>query len=116
VLLNLLSNANAFAPAGSTITIRLRHDGEDVVVEVRDRGPGIPEEALPHLFEQFFTARTSSTRHNIGVGLGLPIAKGIVEAHGGRIWVETAIGVGTAVSFALPTAWPAERDDENPGG
>ena len=116
VLLNLLSNANAFAPAGSTITIRIRHDGEDVVVEVRDRGPGIPEEAMPHLFEQFFTARTSSTRHNIGVGLGLPIAKGIVEAHGGRIWVETAVGVGTAVSFALPTAWPAERDDENPGG
>ncbi len=114
-LLNLLSNANTFAPAGSVITIAIRDAGSEVAVAVRDRGPGIPAEAMPHLFDQFFTARTSSTRHNIGVGLGLPIAKGIVEAHGGRIWVESAVGSGTTVSFAIPRAWPGEESDENPG-
>ena len=89
VLLNLLSNANNFAPAGSVIDVSLRDAESEVIVSVRDRGPGIPEDAMPHLFDQFFTARTSSTRHNIGIGLGLPIAQGIVEAHGGRIWVES---------------------------
>jgi signal transduction histidine kinase len=116
VLLNLLSNANNFAQTGSVIDVSLRDEESEVVVSVRDRGPGIPEEAMPHLFDQFFTARTSSTRHNIGIGLGLPIAQGIVEAHGGRIWVESTVGAGTTVSFALPKAWPREKSDEDPGG
>lgn len=115
VLLNLLSNANNFAPPGSTIDVAVRNEGAEAIIAVRDHGPGISEEAMPHLFDQFFTARTSSTRHNIGVGLGLPIAKGVVEAHGGRIWVESAVGAGTTVSFALPSAWPREGSDEDPG-
>jgi signal transduction histidine kinase len=114
VLLNLLSNANTFAPAGSEIAISMREDAREVTIAVRDTGPGITAAGIPHLFEQFFTERTSSSRHNIGAGLGLPIAKGIVEAHGGRIWVESTVGVGTRVSFALPKVSLREEPDEGP--
>ena len=116
VLLNLLGNANTFAPAGTEIAVTITQDAQEVTIAVRDRGPGIPAEAMPHLFDQFFTARTSSSRHNIGAGLGLPIAKGIVEAHGGRIWVESGVGAGTTVAFAVPKTWPRETDDEGAGG
>jgi signal transduction histidine kinase len=116
VVLNLLSNAHKFAPAGSEIAIAVADDAQEATVAVRDRGPGITAEAMPHLFDQFFTNRTSSSRHNIGAGLGLPIAKGLVEAHGGRIWVASEGGAGTTVSFALPKGWPEEEDDEAAGG
>jgi signal transduction histidine kinase len=116
VLLNLLSNANKFAPVGSAIAVTVNEDARGVTIAVQDAGPGITAEGIPHLFEQFFTERTSSSRHNIGAGLGLPIAKGIVEAHGGRIWVESTVGIGTTVSFTLPKTAPEERSDENPGG
>jgi signal transduction histidine kinase len=115
VLLNLLGNANTFAPPGSDITISVREDAREVTIAVRDAGPGITAAGIPHLFEQFFTERTSSSRHNIGAGLGLPIAKGIVEAHGGRIWVESTVGVGTTVSFALPKVSLREEPDESLG-
>jgi two-component system sensor histidine kinase ResE len=115
VLLNLLGNATTFAPAGTAIAITVRDDAREVTIAVRDAGPGIAAEAMPYLFEQFFTARTSSSRHNIGAGLGLPIAKGIVEAHGGRIWVESAVGEGTTVSFTLPKVSPREEPDEGAG-
>jgi signal transduction histidine kinase len=118
VLLNLLGNAHKFAPAGSTIAVTISSDASqpDVTIAVRDTGPGIATDAMPHLFDQFFTARTSSSRHNIGAGLGLPIARGIVEAHGGRIWVESEVGTGTTVSFTLPRVWPREKTDESSGG
>jgi signal transduction histidine kinase len=132
VLLNLLSNANKFAPVGSAIAVTVNEDAwevtiavqdagphEDaweVTIAVQDAGPGITAEGIPHLFEQFFTERTSSSRHNIGAGLGLPIAKGIIEAHGGRIWVESTVGVDTTVWFALPKTQSRERFDEGPGG
>jgi signal transduction histidine kinase len=116
VLLNLFSNANTFAPVGSEISIKMREDPQEVTIVVQDVGPGIAAEAIPHLFEQFFTERTSSPRHNIGAGLGLPIAKGLVEAHGGRIWVESMVGVGTTVSFALPTVSLREDPDEGLSG
>jgi signal transduction histidine kinase len=116
VLLNLLSNANTFAPPGSEITIRMRQDAREATITVQDAGPGITAAGIPHLFEQFFTERTSSSRHNIGAGLGLPIARGIVEAHGGRIWVESTVGVGTTVSFALPKVSLREEPDEGLSG
>ncbi len=116
VLLNLLGNANTFAPAGTVIQVEIRDGEREAMIAVRDAGPGIAAEAIPHLFEQFFTERTSSSRHNIGVGLGLPIAKGIVEAHGGRIWVESAIGAGTTVTFTLSKRWPREGYGESAGG
>ncbi len=116
VLLNLLSNANKFAPPGASIRIAVADGEQEIVVAVTDSGPGIPPEAQPHLFEQFYTARTSSPSHNIGAGLGLPIAKGIVEAHGGRIWVASAVGVGTTVYFSLPKEGPGRGGlNEDPG-
>jgi signal transduction histidine kinase len=116
VLLNLLSNANKFAPAGSLIRMRIWEDGTVATVAVADTGPGISEEAMPRLFEQFYTDRTSSSHHNIGAGLGLPIAKGIVEAHGGRIWAESAAGAGSTFFFTLPKEAMTEADDETVGG
>jgi signal transduction histidine kinase len=115
VLLNLLGNAIKFARAGSSIAVTVSEDPRDVTVAIRDSGPGIPAEALPHLFDQFFTARTSSTSHNIGAGLGLPIAKGIVEAHGGRIWIESTVEGGTTVSFTVPRSGVQEERDEGAG-
>lgn len=115
VLLNLLGNAIKFARADSRIAITVGEDARAVTVAVQDSGPGIPTEALPHLFDQFFTARTSSTSHNIGAGLGLPIAKGIVEAHGGRIWIESTVEGGTTVSFTLPRSGVQEAIDEGAG-
>lgn len=109
VLLNLLRNANTFAPAGSVIRVIVRDDEQEVVVGVQDTGPGIAAAAIPHLFDQFFTDRASASEHNLGAGLGLPIAKGIVEAHAGRIWVESTAGAGTTVWFALPRD-PARGD------
>jgi len=76
-----------------------------VVVSVVDTGIGISPDDLPHVFERFWRARDAKAK---GVGLGLSIASGIVEAHGGRIWAESQLGVGTTMTFALPVP-PAPR-------
>ena len=105
VLLNLLSNAHKFAPERSTIVVDVQNRDDGVEFSVSDSGPGIPDDVMPRLFEQFYTGRTSSSSHDIGVGLGLPIARGIVESHGGRMWVESRVGEGAAFRFVLP--WEA---------
>ena len=115
VLVNLLSNAHKFSPARARLRLSAADAGPEVVLAVADPGPGITPEALPHLFEQFYTDRTSSPGHNIGVGLGLPIAQGIVAAHGGRIWVESAVGVGSTFYVGLPKDGPGEGSDEDLG-
>ena len=115
VLVNLLSNAHTFSPGRASLRLSAINAGSEVVLVVADPGPGITPEALPHLFEQFYTNRTSSPSHNIGVGLGLPIARGIVTAHGGRIWVESTVGVGSAFYVALPKDGPEEGSHEDPG-
>jgi two-component system phosphate regulon sensor histidine kinase PhoR len=104
LFLNLVANANKFAPDGARVSLGATVEGSMVRFTVADTGPGIPPEVLPHLFEQFYTARTSSSSHNIGVGLGLPIAKSIAEAHGGRIEVESRLGEGTTFCVTLPLA------------
>jgi len=105
ILSNLVGNAIKFTPSGGRLGIALRpsEDGRFVVVTVRDDGPGIDAEQLPHVFDRYWQSKRSGRRGG-GAGLGLPIAKGIVEAHGGRIWVEAAAGRGTVVSFTLPVA------------
>ena len=70
-----------------------------MVFEVQDTGPGIPAEELPHVFDRFRRGRSAGYA---GTGLGLAIARGLIEAHGGRIWVESAPGLGTTMRFALP--------------
>ncbi|HEX2923083.1 MAG TPA: ATP-binding protein [Chloroflexota bacterium] len=106
VLLNLLSNANKFAPQAATVRISVSEDAESVMLSVADSGPGITPAGQERLFDQFYTSRTSSPSHNIGVGLGLPIAKGIVEAHGGRIWVESEMEKGSIFRFSIPKDGP----------
>ena len=98
VLSNLIGNALKFTPPDGYITVRVAPAEDEVVFHVTDSGPGIPEEQIPHLFEQFWQARSDKR----GVGLGLTIAKGIVDAHGGRIWAESVVGSGSTFSFTLP--------------
>jgi PAS domain S-box-containing protein len=104
LLSNLVGNALKFTPAGGRVEVRVQPYDESVLVSVIDDGEGIPADQLPHVFDRFF--QVSSTRLGIrhGAGLGLPIARGIVEAHGGTIWIESAPGQGTTVRFTLPPA------------
>jgi signal transduction histidine kinase len=101
---NIMGNAIKFSPAGSNVRVGCTSDGETCTFSVRDEGPGIPADQLPMLFERFWMAPRSDT--SVGTGLGLAIAKGIVEAHHGRIWVESVVGKGTAVFFAVPLRKP----------
>jgi PAS domain S-box-containing protein len=101
VLYNLVGNAIKFTPAPGVVTVRAKHAGEEVVFAVSDSGPGLPAESLPRVFDRFWQAQQA--RHG-GAGLGLAIAKGLVEAHGGRIWVESEEGRGCTFSFTLPCA------------
>ncbi len=98
---NVVGNAIKFTPEKGSVTVKAAPDGDRVVVQVTDTGPGIPPSDIPHLFDNFWQARNNDHR---GVGLGLAIAKGVVEAHGGRIWCESTVGVGSTFSFTLPIA------------
>ena len=100
VLFNLLTNASKYSPYGAVIRLYAEKLGAAVRITVEDRGPGIPPDQQAGLFERFYRVRTGSSQP--GVGLGLAIAKGIIDAHGGNIEVESEIGVGTRVWFTLP--------------
>ena len=104
VLGNLLGNALKFTAEGGEVTFGATRSEREVLFDVSDTGPGIPPEQVEHLFDQFWQARKNDKR---GVGLGLTIAKGIVEAHGGRIWCHSVVGAGSTFSFTLPAASPA---------
>jgi signal transduction histidine kinase len=99
VIGNLLSNALKFCSAGDTITVGGRAVGDEARIEIADTGPGIAAADLPHIFEPYWSARRHAKK---GTGLGLYICRGIVEAHGGRLWVETSEGHGTAFFVSLP--------------
>ena len=99
VLANLIGNAIKFSPKGSSISVVAQEGLAQVHFSVSDAGPGIPAEYLPHAFDRYWQQKAADRR---GSGLGLYIAKGIVEAHGGRIWIDSAQGRGTTVHFALP--------------
>lgn len=102
VLGNLLGNALRHTPAGGSVTLRAAQAAEGVLFEVADSGPGIPPADLPHIFDRFYRADRARSRSSGGAGLGLAIARRIVEAHGGRIWAESEPGRGTTVRFSLP--------------
>ncbi|MBK8574298.1 MAG: HAMP domain-containing histidine kinase [Elusimicrobia bacterium] len=112
VITNLVSNAYKFTPEGGTLTLDAKDTGADVQVSVSDTGIGIPKEFIGHLFERF--KQVPGTRQTMGgpkgTGLGLAIAKGIVEAHGGRIWAESEPGKGTTFFFTLPKATSLATD------
>lgn len=101
VIENLVGNAIKFTGPGGTIVVGATSRHGEVVVSVTDTGVGISAEQLPHLFDRFWQARKKDRR---GVGLGLTICKAIVEAHAGRIWVESTVGGGTTMFFAIPWA------------
>ncbi len=103
VLLNLLNNARHFTAAG-VVRLAATVEGDEVIVSVQDTGPGIPPEKLPRVFEEFYQVDPSLRRQHGGAGLGLAISKRFVEAHHGRIWVESTSGVGTRFAFALSVA------------
>jgi signal transduction histidine kinase len=101
VLQNLLTNAVKYSPAGGPIVLRVEAEPSCATVSVRDSGLGIPVEDLPRLFERFY--RVAGTRTLEGTGLGLFICHGIVAAHGGRLWADSAgSGKGSTFSFSLP--------------
>ena len=98
---NIIGNAIKFSSPGRTIRLSVEPAPGECIFSVQDEGPGIPERQLPLLFERFWTA--PRVTGSSGTGLGLAIARGIVGAHGGRIWVESTLGKGTSFFFSLPT-------------
>ena len=109
VLRNILDNAVKYSPEGGLIVVRGEARRADVVVSIADQGVGISSEDLIPLFERYFRVRSISGPHVPGTGLGLPIARAIIEAHGGRIWVESQIGEGTTILFSLPRSLSQEE-------
>jgi len=117
VFSNLVGNALKFTPAGGTVSVFVEGCDEEARFCVKDTGPGVKEADLPHIFDAYWQAEhTRST----GTGLGLAIAKGVVEAHGGRIWVESTPGEGATFYFTLPRTEQARRqggkEDTGPAG
>jgi signal transduction histidine kinase len=119
VLTNLLGNAIKFSPRGGAVALDAERIGDEIVCHVSDTGPGIRDEDLPHLFEQYWSGAPAGTAQNRapqgeasspgppatrGTGLGLYISKGIVEAHGGRIRVKSRVGMGATFTISLPVA------------
>jgi len=106
VMENLIGNAIKFTPEGGLIEVLARNASEPgmVEIEVKDTGPGIPASEQRKLFTMFYQIETDSTRSAGGLGLGLVISKGIVEGHGGHIWVESETGLGSSFKFTLPTS------------
>jgi len=102
VLTNLIDNAIRHTPSGGTVTLTVTSEDKGIRMEVKDSGSGIPEEDLPFVFERFYKADKARTRGRAGTGLGLAIAKNIIDAHRGRISVQSKTGIGTTFSFLLP--------------
>lgn len=125
VVANLLTNALNHAPAGGSVVVSLAsiagregHHGnqEHILVTVADTGEGIPAEHLPHVFERFYKVDPARSRRASGAGLGLAIAKEMVELHGGKIWVESEVGRGSKFTFTLPLAPPKQMARNNQRG
>jgi signal transduction histidine kinase len=113
ILFNLLTNAAKYSPRGGEIALAVEEmvnlpkdhtPGRFLLLSVRDQGIGIAPEDLPRIWERFYRVDNSNTRRIGGTGLGLSITRALVELHGGRIWVESELGKGTAFFFTLPIA------------
>jgi PAS domain S-box-containing protein len=104
VVSNLVNNAVKYSPEGGTVTLTSRVEGKYALVSVTDTGIGIPAEEIGHVFERFRRVRSGAAQSIPGTGLGLTIVKQIVEMHGGRIWVESAVGHGSSFHFTIPLA------------
>jgi signal transduction histidine kinase len=113
-LSNLIKNALQFTESGGHVTISVQEESGHLKVTVMDDGIGIPARDLPRVFERFFQVETHLTRHYGGMGLGLAVAKAMIELHGGRIWVESEEGKGSCFTFLLPIE-QAQQASSAPG-
>lgn len=109
ILVNLLSNALKYTPNGGTIIVAVTMDDGWLCFSVKDQGPGIPKEYLDKIFDRFVQVEARKAGGAVGTGLGLTFCKLAVEAHGGRIWIESEVGKGTEVHFVIPTIVSRER-------
>jgi signal transduction histidine kinase len=114
VLRNVLDNAVKYSPEGGLIVMRGEVRQADVVISVADQGVGIAPEDLIPLFDKYFRVQRAAGEYVPGTGLGLPITRAIVEAHGGRIWAESKLGQGTIFHFSLPRGEPALAEGPEP--
>ncbi|MHB9106297.1 MAG: sensor histidine kinase [Armatimonadota bacterium] len=101
IFINLLSNALKYSIPGTPVAVRAQQEDGMVRVSITDKGPGIPPEEQPNLFQRYYRAKSTRTTEE-GIGLGLYITKLLVEAHGGRVWVDSEVGKGSTFSFTLP--------------
>jgi len=115
VLFNLLDNAFRFTPAGGTVTVAAHAENGSCSVSIEDTGPGVPEEHLARVFERFYRVDSSRSRSDGGTGIGLAIARSVVEAHGGRIWAERGRKGGAIFRFLVPTWGPSWDPLYGPG-
>jgi signal transduction histidine kinase len=113
-LSNLVKNSIQFTEAGGQVTVKIQEDTGHFKVSVTDNGIGIPVADLPRVFERFFQVETHLTRHYGGMGLGLSVAKAMVELHGGRIWVDSEEGKGSTFTFLLPMEHPKQVPSSSP--
>ncbi len=111
VLANLLDNAAKYSPPGSPIHLTLAADDVRVTLGVHDRGPGISPEHVQHIFDRFYRIGDARIRSTGGIGLGLAICRGLVEAHGGRLWLDSQPGQGSAFYFSIPIARVAQLNE-----
>ena len=102
VLRNLLINAVKFTPKGGNIRVYTKKEGDELIVSVKDNGPGISEEHLETIFDKFHQVNILESNKITGTGLGLSIVKHIIQAHGGRVWVESTLGKGSVFTMKLP--------------
>jgi signal transduction histidine kinase len=116
VFRNILDNAVKYSPNGGFIVVRGEVRGDEVIVSIADQGIGISPEDLILIFEKFFRVRSPHTTNIPGTGLGLPIARAIVEVHGGKIWMDSKLGQGTIVCFSLPVLNSQAAKSASPAG
>ncbi len=111
VIRNIVDNSIKYGPDGGLIVIRGTVRPNDVVISISDEGVGISPEDLIPLFEKYFRVKSPTGHHVAGTGLGLPVSRAIVEAHGGKIWAESKVDEGTTLYFSLPRGGISERED-----
>jgi PAS domain S-box-containing protein len=111
ILLNLVSNAIKFTDRGGSITVRVRHDGDDVIVQVADTGVGIAVDDFERVLAPFGQVDASLSRRNEGTGIGLPLSKALMELHGGTLDLNSTVGAGTTVTLRFPVVAPLLYED-----
>jgi signal transduction histidine kinase len=102
VLVNLVSNAYRYTPAGGAIKVSVRPMADAVQVDVADTGIGVPEQDRDKIFNRFYRTSQTLVSEQSGTGLGLAIVKSLIELHGGKVWLQSEVGKGSVFSFTLP--------------